>query len=237
MYRLEDSFWWYRGLHARVLSQARACLAGRGMARILDAGCGTGGMAARLASLGPVTALDLSPHALSFAARRSLSRLARATVERLPVEGGSFDLVVSLDVLGQAEVDPETAVREMARVLCPGGHLILNLPAGPSLLSEHDRQVGNLRRFDRRQARDLLVRAGLEADRIACWNSLLFPVCALVRLYRRRRSDGASELTMPPGIVNAALTAVLQLEARLATRVSFPCGLSILVVAHRPAAK
>src|SRR5262245_47064555 len=99
MYRLEETLWWYRALHARTLAAARRWLPCGGRPAILDAGCGTGGMARQLAELGEVTALDYSPVALEFAARRELPRLGCASVERLPFRSGSFDLVTSLDVL------------------------------------------------------------------------------------------------------------------------------------------
>src|SRR5262245_665803 len=92
MYRLEESLWWYRALHARALAAARRCLTGRRLPEILDAGCGTGAMARHLACLGKVTAIDLSPVALGFAARRGLARLARGSIGNLPARCEAFDL-------------------------------------------------------------------------------------------------------------------------------------------------
>lgn len=233
MYRLEDSLWWYRGLHARVLAAARRCLDGVSDGRILDAGCGTGAMAARLSQLGKVTALDVSPVAVSFAARRSLTRLAQGSVTRLPVRDEAFDLVLSLDVLCHGAVeDVDQAMGEMARVLRPGGHMILNLPAYPFLCSAHDRGVFNTRRFTFRQARDIIRRPGLEPRELRFWNSLLFPAAALQRLLRRH-GEATSDLVAPPSWVNALLDRTLAAEAALTRGAALPFGLSIFAVGRK----
>lgn len=241
MYRLEGTLWWYTALHARTLAVARRCLAGHPTARILDAGCGTGGMAARLAALGAVTALDVSPVAIGFAARRapelgSAPGLGRASVERLPVRDGAFDLVVSLDVLCHGAVkDEAAALAEMARALRPRGHLVLNLPAYPWLLSGHDRQVLNVRRYHAGQVRSMLEAAGLRPVEVRFWNSLLFAPAALLRLVRRGAARG-SDLVAPPAWLNRTLEAVVAFERAIGRVVPFPFGLSIFAVARKPGA-
>jgi SAM-dependent methyltransferase len=237
MFHLEDDLWWYRALHSRTLAAARRCLSDVEHARILDAGCGTGGMAHRLSALGQVTALDVSPVALCYAVRRSLQRIGCATVDRLPVHSESFDLVVSLDVLCHAAVaDERAAMVEMARALRSGGHLLINLPAFPALLSRHDRQVQNVRRFRRGRVRRLLEDAGLQPVELTYWNTALFPAAALVRWIRRNQLGGASELAQPPGWLNGILERLLAAEHAANRHVSLPFGLSIFAVAVKAAA-
>jgi SAM-dependent methyltransferase len=233
---LEDSFWWYRGLHRLVLD-ALADLPG---ATILDAGCGTGGLLARLASGHPTFGLDFSPHALRLARARGLPHLARGSVEQVALRARSMDAIVSLDVLYHAAVtDDEAALREFRRVLRPGGRLVLNLPAFPSLRSAHDAAIHTARRYRRAPLRDMLGRAGFAVDRITYWNSLLFPGLAAVRWLRRGRSGvsgGAprSDVAALPAWLNGLLDGTLQLERQLVRRRDLPFGLSLLVVAHRP---
>lgn len=239
MFRLEDSFWWYQALHSRALDAARSCLVSRPHARILDAGCGTGGMAAQLLPLGDVTAADVSPVALRFASRRQVDGkpcFACASVEALPFDSAAFDLVVSLDVLCHGAVqDQSAALAEMSRVLSPGGHLVLNLPAYPGLLSAHDRAVLNTRRYLRTQVVQLLSGAGLGVISMGYWNSLLFPVVAALRLLRRRPGEGeTSDLTPPREWLNRLLKSVISVERSASRVLAPPFGLSIFAIAQKP---
>lgn len=229
---LEERFWWYRGLHRRVLDAlpARAN-------RVLDAGCGTGGMLAQIAARGQAHGIDFSPHALRFARERGLTRLGRASVEALPFRSSSFDVAISLDVLYHRAVsDDSQALRELCRVLRPGGRVILNLPAFESLRSSHDTAIHTARRYERRALAKQLEQCGLTPVRLAYWNALLFPALAGVRLLRKREAGGhpESDVRPLPRPINAVLEGVLEIERALMKGIDFPAGLSILVVAERP---
>jgi len=98
-------------------------LLGRGA---LDAGCGTGRYLRVLAARGAVvTGVDLSAPMLSRA-RASSPRLIRASICALPIPSRSMDLVVSGLALGDL-ADLDHAIRELARVLRPGGRLIYSV--------------------------------------------------------------------------------------------------------------
>ncbi len=108
---------------ARVADAARI---GRGN-RVLDVACGTGVLARAAASrVGPdgaVTGLDLDPGKLAVAARLSPGvRWQQGTADALPFSDQSFEAVVSQFGL-MFFPDPAAALREMMRVLVPGGTL------------------------------------------------------------------------------------------------------------------
>ena len=257
LYDHEDSFWWYRGLHQLVAETLRAEFARPGAPlldrprRLLDAGCGTGGLIARLSSLGDWSGLDWSPQALAYARRRGPTPLVRGSVERLPYRDGSFDAIVSLDVLYHREVGSDAAaLREFQRCLRPGGLLFLNLPAYESLRSSHDEAIHTARRYRRATLARLLREAGLEPRRVTHWNTLLFPGLALVRRLRRPSRPAAatarnqpppppssapvtSDVSRLPAPLNALLEAILALERPWLRRRDLPFGLSILAVAER----
>ncbi len=98
--------------------------------RVLDAGCGTGKWGFTLAGRFPqarIVGVDFSASAATAEARRLASpgrwphlRFLRADVRRLPFPDASFDVILSLGVLGHLE-EPRPAVQEMARLLAPGG--------------------------------------------------------------------------------------------------------------------
>lgn len=98
--------------------------------RLLDAGCGDGALACAAAARGAeATGVDPDPAMLAAAQARVAQAGLQATfregrVEQLPFPDASFDLVVSVTVLCFVD-DAAAAVREMARVLRPGGRLVL----------------------------------------------------------------------------------------------------------------
>jgi SAM-dependent methyltransferase len=234
LFDLEDSHFWYRGLHALVLATLRREL-GIPRPEILDAGCGTGGLAVRMAALGRVTALDWSAHAVDFAGRRGLPRLLRGSVEALPFADARFDAVVSCDVLyHRAVADDGAALAELCRALRPGGLLLLNLPAHAWLAGRHDRQVHTARRYTRAGVGALAARSGLRVMRLAWFNCAPFPAAAAVRLLTRGGTDRASDVRALPAALNARLAAWMELEARAACRGWLPWGLSVFAVLRKP---
>jgi SAM-dependent methyltransferase len=245
IYAAEQDFWWYRGLHTLACRMLRRYLAPRGQCavaqdqsrpEVLDAGCGTGGMAAGIAQFSRVTALDISPHALGFCRRRGIPRLVAGSVSSLPFADGTFDAVVSLDVLYHSAVtDDLHAAREAARVLKHDGILLINLPAYDWLRSPHDVVIHTARRYTRRRVRDLMTGAGLDVEWCSHWNGLLLPIAVGLRMARRsvHGGEGRSDVEPIHPTLNQALTGVLALERGLLTIARLPMGLSVLTVARR----
>lgn len=110
-------------------------IAGR---RVLEIGCGRGELAARVAD-GPeaprvYVAADFAGAALTFARRRSRKvrhrdtlRYAVSDMQAIGLGEGSFDTVISCETVEHLP-DPVTALREVRRVLRPGGRLFLTTP-------------------------------------------------------------------------------------------------------------
>ncbi|HQY06990.1 MAG TPA: class I SAM-dependent methyltransferase, partial [Lacunisphaera sp.] len=180
MAEVEDAMWYYRALHRHVGRSLAAVLPEAG-ARVLDAGCGTGGLLRRLHGARPrwvLTGLDFSPLACELARERTGGEVVQGSVAALPFADRQFDAIASCDVVCQI-ADPAQAVREFHRVLCPGGHVVLTMPAYPWMYSYHDREVGNLRRYARGEVNVLLQGAGFRIVRSTYWNTLLFPLAVL----------------------------------------------------------
>jgi SAM-dependent methyltransferase len=121
---------WYEHLYGVLHDILRSTLAprpGSPRNRALDAGCGTGLQAALLAGLGwEAHGVDLSAGLLR-AARQRAERvaLARADIETLPYAPESFDAVACCGSTLSFVDDPGRALRELGRVLRPGGRLLL----------------------------------------------------------------------------------------------------------------
>ena len=108
--------WWYRGLHALLLGSLER-FAPKPFARMLDAGCGTGGFLRRAEVAWPSLSLDgidRSPLAVGLARERvARATIAEGDVQALPYDDGRFDAIVLADVLYHREVDPARQVASL----------------------------------------------------------------------------------------------------------------------------
>lgn len=235
MAELEAAMWWYRALHAHLASHL-AALGLPGGGRLLDAGCGTGGLLRYLKDALPALALEgveFDPEAAALAREKSGLPVTVGSVNALPYASAGFDAIVSADVLCHAGVQPAQAWAEFLRCLKPGGWLLLNLPAYGWMASAHDRHVHNARRFTAGAARADALAAGFAPVRAGYWNSLLFPLMLLHRLTSGAKQT--SDVQAYPPWLDRSLFAVTALERRLhGMNIRLPFGGSVWILARKP---
>ncbi|MFO1072727.1 MAG: class I SAM-dependent methyltransferase [Geminicoccaceae bacterium] len=235
---VEQDHWWYRGLRAMLAAAWAAHVPPSrppDLPRLLDVGCGTGANLQAFAQAAQAVGVDMAPAAIDWCRQRGLAATLVGSAAALPFATASFDVVLSCDVLCHRSLpDRARPLREIARVLRPGGILILNLPAFRWLLSPHDHAVQQDHRFTRGEVVQLLGAAGLAPLRVTYWNGLLFPAAVGMRALRRLKGERGSDLAAAKEVGAAPLLErVLGLERRLLERVDLPFGLSVLAVARR----
>lgn len=237
--RAEKQHFWFQGFRrfvAPVLADAvRGC---PGRAEILDCGCGTGHNLGLLRRYGHAVGIDLTASGLAYAHRQGERAVAQASAVALPFSASSFDVVTSFDVIYSLPDQAETlALAEMFRVVRPGGHLVVNVAAMALLTGNHSVLSGEVRRYDRASLARRLQAAGFEIRRMTYTNAAIMPVVTAVRLLQRisGHRESTREIAIPPRPVNAALSALLGLEAAALRFVNMPFGSSLLALARRPA--
>ncbi|MFA6149039.1 MAG: class I SAM-dependent methyltransferase [bacterium] len=229
----EDRHWWYRSLHALALDRLGNAK------RVLDVGCGTGGLLAKMEDR-DAFGVDVSPEALAHVRDRGLRRVMRGDACALPFASGRFDAVLALDlVYHRAVADDFAAVRECARVLRPGGILLLQAAAFPRLAGSHDRAVHGERRYTWGQVRSLVESAGLAVRELTYRNAAALPPALLLRTILEKRFAGirrgrSSDLSLRSAAINSMLTAIGRLENALLRSLALPAGLSVWCVARKP---
>jgi SAM-dependent methyltransferase len=236
MLELDERHWWYRGRRL-IVDAELARLPLPSSPRILDAGCGSGRMLQELERYGQVTGIELDPRAAEVARSRGHGEVRVGSLEELPWEAESFDLITCLDVLEHTP-DDRLTLTELRRVCAPGGWLLLTVPAYQALWSLHDEANHHFRRYGRRSLRSTAAEAGWAVRRLTSFNSILLPPAALVRLAQRgRRPDEGyrPELQLGPHWLNAILELPLRAEARwIARGRTLPAGLSLLALLQSP---
>lgn len=229
--RLEEQHWWYAGMRRIALQLVQRLPLPPG-AQLLDAGCGVGGGLKWLSAFGAVSGIDLYPQATRYAGRVS-SRVAQASVQALPFSAETFDLVTSFEVLYHLAVtDDVAALGDLARVLRPGGWLLVRVPAYDWLRGAHDRHVHTRHRYTASELGAKIAQTGLALHRLTSVGLVLLPPAMLRRL-TQPSAEAHTDVTLPPPTLNRMLTALLSAEGVWLRRFNLPAGLSVLALARK----
>src|SRR5690606_22673357 len=115
------------GYHKLIDDQAAELVRRKGEGkRVLEVGCGTGLVLERIADFASeAVGIDLSPGMLEHARARGL-QVQEADCTKLPFDDASFDVACSFKVLAHVP-DFDAALREMVRVVRPGGHIVIDV--------------------------------------------------------------------------------------------------------------
>lgn len=237
MYALEDAYWWFQGRMRIIMDCLEHHRVLRSGMRVLDVGCGTGLMLKRLEAFNPI-GLDFSHLAMSFCRRRGASRLLQADVIHLPFHTASMDLILALDMLEHVERD-DLLVEQFKRVLRPGGHALITVPAHQELWSDHDEALHHYRRYSAENFRNLLESRGFEMVKFSfAITATYWPIVIFRRLQRKIQPPGdnhrpKTHLIALPGVVNQLLIKTLHAEAWWLRKRNFKRGVSLLCLAKR----
>jgi dolichyl-phosphate beta-glucosyltransferase len=232
MLDVEQKHWWFQSKKRAVEELIRRIAPAP--AEILDVGCGTGMIMQAEAAFGKVSGSDISSTAIGFCRDRGLPWAIQCPVDALTFADRSFDLVSCLDVIEHAE-DDHRAMRELGRVLVPGGRLLVMVPAFPFLMSAHDAALSHLRRYSPRSLRNLCEESGFQIESMGFLFGMIFPAVAAVRIIRRflpvPRQFTCDTEQLPPPWVNRLLIKMCQWEAGRLRYGNIPYGTTLYVMA------
>lgn len=231
--RIEQDHWWYRARQS-ILEKALERLVGHPK-RSLAIGVGAAREAEMLSQATRLVAIDktaIDPRCAE------LTLAVQSDAVQLPFAESSFDAVFILDVLEHID-DDETVLREIRRVLRPGGSLLITVPAFMFLYGRQDRMSEHKRRYRRESLVNLVTGIGLQVEYCSYFNTLLFPPIAAIRVARRwlELPDGRDKTDFDmrlPVPMERVLETMLAAERHAIDRVELPFGVSLLCSARRP---
>jgi len=233
-YLHEMSHWWYverRRLFGRII---RSYFPEIKKARCADIGASTGANLTLFSELGVLDSvgLEYQYEAIQLAKRKSSFPILQGSGENLPFSNDSFDLVTCTDVLEHITNDDST-IREINRVLKPGGYVLITVPAFQSLWGHQDEVSHHLRRYTRRDIEKIVTQEGFEIMESFYFNWIMFLPVWIIRLISRlvsfkMRSEG--DINSPT--LNKMMMIVFRLDCVLARRIPFPFGVSVLIFAR-----
>jgi SAM-dependent methyltransferase len=235
--RQEARHWWFVGRRRIIASVLEDLLGARQDLRILDIGCGTGGMLPLLSAHGQVTGIDPAEAAIRYSKQRyaSMAELLQVDFPQEVPPVGGFDLVTLFDVLEHLDDDAKALVAAYS-LLRPGGWLLITVPALRFLWSPHDVINHHRRRYLRAELKDRIEGAGFHLQRLSYYNSLLFPAIFGARILRRRmarKGDRRSDFRIGNNWINSRLADVFGAERHLLRRCDLPLGVSLLAIASK----
>ena len=235
MYEVEGTHWWFAGRRRIIAAFVEEICRklNQDEIHILDVGCGTGANLELLGKYGKAEGVDVSLAALDFCRARGLANVRQGEAEKLPYEDGSFDLVTALDVVEHLD-DDVAGLREMRRVLRPGGRALLFVPAFMFLWGVQDDVSHHRRRYTLPGLRRVLQEAGYEVERATYANISFFAPIWLGRVLMRATGlRPASENNINVSALNGLLGRILGAEGTLLRHINFPFGVSALCIARR----
>jgi SAM-dependent methyltransferase len=229
----EDDQWWFVGKRRLI----RALLADPPPhGRLLDLGCGMGGLLREFGSEVACFGSDRSAYALRVCRDKGAAALARADLGAQPFRSESFDVVLALDVIEHLD-DDVGFLRRAASLLAPGARFVIAAPAFQMLWSQHDETFQHRRRYNVRQLDAVVRAAGLVPERSTYLHTAIFPVAFVWRVASRKLGLGRRapkhDFWPIPRLLDRLLGEVYRLEARLLRRVDLPFGVSVACIARR----
>lgn len=213
--------------HQWIIDEFRPYLKGR----VAEVGAGTGNFSELLVQL-PLEAhlafepsSNMYPHLLQRARQWPLSRTFNTPLQPVADHAESLDAVLYVNVLEHIEADAQE-LQQAYRMLKPGGHLLIFVPALSCLYSKFDRQLGHYRRYHKRPLTHLVKTAGFSIRSVKYFDFLgIFPWLVVFVWLRQ---------TLTAGNVSLYDSWVVPLVRPIERRLPPPVGKNLILVGQKP---
>ena len=211
---------------------------------IMEVGCSAGHLLADMRRSLPNATLTGADYTLGTLVKLGEKMpgipLVRFNLADSPLPPDTYDAMVLLNVLEHIE-DDVAATKHIARMLRPGGVAVIEVPAGPELFDDYDRQLQHFRRYTLPGICGVIERAGLVVERRNYLGALIYPAFYLAKKLSQSRPKSASEREQhvanaigATSHFNAIGHAIMSLEEIVGRAVTFPRGIRCVVTARKP---
>lgn len=235
MFFLEDSHFWFIGKRLFIKTILnKYCQNYKKNLKILDIGCGTGGLTLFLTNWGKVIGIEKNQLAIKLAKKRQL-KIIKADAQKLPFSDNKFDLVTIFDVLYHKDInDVIKVIKESYRVLKINGFFLITDSSFNFLKSNHDKILGGNKRFTIKKIEKFLTKSDFIILKSSYIFFFIFPLIFLKRkiidfIFKTKNSD----VEKIANFINWLLIKLISFEAWLLRYLSFPFGSSLIIMAKK----
>jgi len=230
-FKVQQEHWWFVVKKKIILDTIRRFVPLKSDSKILDIGCGAGLMLNALEMIGTTSGMDVSDDAIAFSKEIFSGDVRKGMLpDQVPFDDNYFSLITALDVIEHVD-DDLAALKAIRSKIAPGGYAVITVPAFMFLWSEHDVLNEHRRRYTLPELHAKLGQAGFYVEKISYFNTLLFPLIAVVRFFERLfNRKGGSDVDLPNPMVNFILKTIFKLEIGLLKVINLPAGVSVLAV-------
>ncbi|WP_454645583.1 class I SAM-dependent methyltransferase [Bradyrhizobium liaoningense] len=212
-------------------------------ASIMEVGCSAGHLLADMRVALPNARLTGGDYTLGtlvkLGAKMPDIPLVRFNLADSPLPSDSYDAMVLLNVLEHIE-DDVAAVQHIARMLKPDGVAVIEVPAGPKLFDDYDRELKHFRRYTLPGLCKLIETADLRVERRNYLGALIYPAFYLAKKRSQGNPKPAAEREAhvakaigATSRINPIGHAVMALEELMSRAVEFPRGIRCVVTARK----
>jgi len=226
--------WWFAGRRQLFANEiARAKISQSSL--VLDVGVGAGSNLRMLAEIEftHVIGLDPNPDVVHICQDKGFASVRQGSICDLPFSSESFGFVLATDVIEHVQ-DDMAALKEIYRVLRPGGYALITVPAFQSLWGLQDKVALHCRRYRLGTLVERVISAKLTIIRSYYFNYLLFaPIWTARKVIRLAGIRLRSENDVNSPLLNRVLSKIFRFDIVTAPLLRPPFGVSALVVARK----
>ncbi len=212
-------------------------------ASIMEVGCSAGHLLADMRLALPNARLTGGDYTLGtlvkLGAKMPDIPLVRFNLAASPLPSNTYDAMVLLNVLEHIE-DDVAAVQHIARMLKPDGVAVIEVPAGPELFDDYDRELKHFRRYTLPGLCKVIENAGLRIERRNYLGALIYPAFYLAKKRSQsspkpaaEREEHVAKAIGATSRLNPIGHAVMALEEMMSRAIEFPRGIRCVVTARK----
>jgi SAM-dependent methyltransferase len=229
MVKQQKEHWWFKA-RREIISKIISKYISSNKSTILEVGCGTGGNLLLLGKHGDVFAMEMDKFALEYAKGATGIDVREGWLPDNIPYNEKFDLICMFDVLEHIQ-DDKKALLEIKKLLNPSGIFIITVPAYSWLYGTHDKIHHHYRRYSSKTLREAIGCSEMKVLKLSYFNTLLFPLVIIARLFDMLNNSKESFGYSTPNIItNKLLYRIFCLEKYSITKINAPFGSSVFAV-------